>query len=250
LCARVGVLLLPHMPIDISDYAGKKFVFCLPGSYYSGKFLSNLVGLTTYLVASDIQVMMAQVSSSCIHRLRNTCGGGNPANGLLQVPFATDGVDYDYVMWIDSDVVFTRDDFLRLLEVDKPVVTGWYYQNDGNPACGFTDKKLQRYGKRKKPNHPIYDPDHIYTLRYDSDITEKTEPYPIDWVGMGWMLIQRGVMESIQYPWFAPRTVRVSEDLIDSLSEDISFQINLREAGYDIWMHPGIRVGHEKTRVI
>jgi len=238
------------MPDTFDSLAGKKIVFCLPGEQYSGTFLTNFVGLTTLLVAKDVRIMLAQTGSSCIHRLRNTCGGGNAANGLLQVPFSSDDIDYDYMMWIDSDIVFTRDDFEKLLSLDREVATGWYYAVDGSPACGFIDKTLSRYGKKKKPNHPIYDPDHIYALRFDDQIAEKTEPYKVDWCGMGWMLMKRGVMERIQYPWFAPRNVRVAPDLIDSLSEDISFQLNLREAGVDIWMHPGVRVGHEKTRVI
>jgi hypothetical protein len=84
----------------------------------------------------------------------------------------------------------------------------------------------------------------------DTGVTEKTEVYPIDWAGMGWMLIQKGVMESIKYPWFGPRFVRVTATLTDTWSEDLSFALAAKEAGYDIWLDPLIRLGHEKVRII
>jgi hypothetical protein len=235
---------------DILDkYSGKTFVFCLPGEYFSGGFLTNILGLHSVLTAKDIRVFVAQTHSSCIHRLRNVCGGGNITEGEFQTPFKSDNIDYDYIMWIDSDIVFNRESFERLLEMDKDVATGWYSQKDGKPAFGFTQKTHCKY--TKKSNHtPLYDKNYIYTFTQDEDVSSKTEPYTIDWCGMGWMLIKKGVMEKVRYPWFAPKNVRVSEELVDSLSEDLSFQLALKDAGFNIWLDPNIRVGHEKIRVI
>jgi hypothetical protein len=124
-----------------------------------------------------------------------------------------------------------------------------YYQPDGNPACGFIDKSACKKVKSHQ-SLPLYDPSHTYLFRPDKDIADKTDPYVIDWVGMGWMLIKSGVMEKIPYPWFAPKNIRATETIVDTLSEDLSFQLSLRDAGFEIVMNPGIRVGHEKVRVI
>ena len=235
---------------DILDkYAGKNFVFCLPGEYFSGKFLTNILGLHSVLIAKGINVFIAQIHSSCIHRLRNDCGGGHVLHGEFQTPFQIDKIEYDYIMWIDSDIIFNRKNFEDLVEMDKDVVTGWYMQRDGKPACGFTKKTKSKYTK-KDTYAPIYDKHHIYQLIQDEDIVNKIEPYTIDWCGMGWMLIRKGVMEKVRYPWFAPKNVRLSEDLMDSMSEDISFQLALKDAGFNIWVDPNNRVGHEKIRVI
>ena len=235
---------------DILDkHAGKSIVFCLPGDYYSGAFLTNILGLHSVLTSRDIKVFVAQTHSSCIHRLRNQCSGGNVFNGEFQVPFEAEGVDYDYIMWVDSDIIFNLKNFTDLLEMDKDVATGWYMQKDGRPACGFTTKTPSKYTK-KSLYVPLYDKNNIYSHYNDDEIESKTEPYIIDWVGMGWMLIKKGVMEKVRYPWFAPKNVRVAEDLIDSMSEDLSFQMGLKDAGFNIWMNPNIRVGHEKVRVI
>jgi hypothetical protein len=233
----------------LEKYEGKKFVFCLPGDYYSGTFLTNIVGLNSLLAVHGIKVTLAQTHSSCVHRLRNICGGGDILRGTYQTPFANQDVDYDYLLWIDSDIVFNRKNFTDLLEMDVDVATGWYYQPDGTPACGFIDKSACKRVK-SHPSLPLYDPSHTYLFRPDKDIADKTDPYVIDWVGMGWMLIKSGVMEKIPYPWFAPKNIRATETIVDTLSEDLSFQLSLRDAGFEIVMNPGIRVGHEKVRVI
>lgn len=231
----------------------KKIIFCLPGRTYSGRFLVNLTNLTTSLTVNKCLIYMSQNESSCIHRLRNTCGGGTALDGLLQTPFKRSNIDYDYILWIDSDVFFTNQDFINLVKVDKDIVAGWYTDESGNPSCGFFDKTYKKIKQKKTDlisNHPIYDKDNIYSFSFDDSVEEKIEPYRVDWCGMGWVLMKKGVMEKIHYPWFAPRNVRISDSHVDCLSEDISFQLNLKEAGVDIWLHPGVKVGHEKIGIL
>ena len=50
---------------------------------------------------------------------------GNVLNGIKQKPFQGK-IDYDYIMWIDSDQVFNVEMFKRLLSYDVPVVSGCY----------------------------------------------------------------------------------------------------------------------------
>lgn len=238
----------------LAKYKGKKIIFCLPGDSYSRKFLSNILGLNTTLIRFNIKTSFSQSSGSSIHQLRDVCGGGNPLNGLYQTPFSSSGLDYDYLLWVDSDILFNRDSFERLLEADKDVVSGWYMDKDLNPAFGFTKTQKSEYKEKTLPL-PLYDKDHLYSFHNDSDVEGKTQLYKIDWVGMGWILIKKGVMEQIKYPWFSPKLVRVlgrtpDDDAVISLSEDLSFQLSLKEAGIDIWLDPLARVGHEKVRVL
>jgi len=240
----------------LKSLEGKRIIFCLPGDSYSGDFLVNFYGLTSRLLSTGVNTSVANLSGSCIHRLRNQVGGGRPDYGLYQRPYSTgpDDEKYDYIMWIDSDIKFALESFTKLIALDKDICTGWYKQKDGLPACGFTDKIKDKYDQRNPP-FPLYDRHNIYRHYNDKEIESKTEPYPIDWVGMGWFLVKSGVMETVKYPWFLPRTVRVGkfedgEHLYDSLSEDISFQMALKEAGHKIWLDPTCKVGHEKVMVL
>ena len=75
--------------------------------------------------------------------------------------------------------------------------------------------------------------------------------FTVDYTGFGWVLIKKGVFENLEYPWFAPKMqVFESGDVQDMCGEDVSFCLDAKEAGYEIWCDPKIRVGHEKTRVI
>lgn len=238
----------------LESLKGKKIIFCLPGGPFSGDFLVNFYGLTSRLLCAQVNTSIAHLTGSCIHRLRNQVGGGRPEGGLFQRPFDVFGEEYDYIMWIDSDIMFTLKDFTNLVVLDKDVATGWYSQKNKLPACGFTQKTKDKYDQ-KTPPFPLYDRHNVYRFFNDNDIESKTDPYVIDWVGMGWFLIKAGVVDNVKYPWFTPLTVRVGkteagEHLYDSLSEDLSFQIALKNAGYDIWLDPTIRVGHEKTQVL
>ena len=53
---------------------------------------------------------------------------GKPENGKNQKLF--NGIDYDYILWIDDDVIFTPGDFDKLYEEDKDVISGLYLMSD------------------------------------------------------------------------------------------------------------------------
>jgi len=69
----------------------------------------------------------------------------------------------------------------------------------------------------------------------------------VDWSGMGFMLVRRGVFEALRYPWFVQRIVQ-GEGFREATSEDVGFCLALRDAGIDIWAHGGVLVGHIKPR--
>ena len=84
-------------------------------------------------------------------------------------------------------------------------------------------------------------------------ISKRRKPFTVDYTGFGWLLIKYGVFEhsEMKYPWFAPKMqVFESGDVQDMCGEDVSFCLDAKEAGFEIWCDPRIRVGHEKTRVI
>ncbi len=78
---------------------------------------------------------------------------------------------------------------------------------------------------------------------FDNDIREKQDESKK----------KKGVFEheGMPYPWFAPKMqVFESGEVQDMCGEDVSFCLDAKEAGFEIWCDPRVRVGHEKTRVI
>ena len=60
---------------------------------------------------------------------RCLCLGADVRRGTHQKPF--DGkIDYDYIMWIDSDQVFSFEQIQKLISYDKDIVSGIYKMSD------------------------------------------------------------------------------------------------------------------------
>lgn len=106
-----------------------KIVFCLPGRNYSGTFLQCWTQLMGWCLSNGITMSMQQYYSCNIYYSRNMCLGGNVLNGANQKPY-NGQLDYDYMMWIDSDVIFSVDQFIKLLQYQKDIVGGLYLMED------------------------------------------------------------------------------------------------------------------------
>ena len=82
------------------------------------------------------------------------------------------------------------------------------------------------------------------------DMSRRANPFKVDYCGFGWILIKKGVYEKVPYPWFVPRVVQLKKPdgtiLEDVQSEDISMCEDFRKYGFDIWINPKVRVGHQK----
>ena len=64
--------------------------------------------------------------------------------------------------------------------------------------------------------------------------------------GAGCMLIPRGVVEKIPYPWFRFQGTYVPGAGIVTMGEDIDFCLRARAAGFPVVADGGVRCGHRK----
>ena len=253
-------------------WRGKKIVFCLPGRMVSYVYLKNFVQLCFDMVQNQMSVQISQDYSSMVNFARCKCLGANVLRGPDQIPW--DGkLDYDYQLWIDSDIVFNTEKFWQLLDLALPaeaviqeditdddgnvtgmrqsivedaqrqIAAGWYSTEDGKTtsvAHWLDEDDFRTNGGVM--NHEMVD-----------GISKRKKPFTVDYTGFGWVLIKKGVFEHEQmtYPWFAPKMkVFESGAVQDMCGEDVSFCLDAMDAGFKIWCDPRIRVGHEKTRVI
>ena len=253
-------------------WRGKKIVFCLPGRGVSYTYLKNFVQLCFDMVSNQMSVQISQDYSSMVNFARCKCLGANVLRGPDQIPW--DGkLEYDYQLWIDSDIVFNTEKFWQLLDLALPaeavtqeditdddgnvtgmrqiinnehereIAAGWYSTEDGKTtsvAHWLDEDDFRSNGGVM--NHEMVD-----------GISKRKKPFTVDYTGFGWVLIKKGVFEDekMTYPWFAPKMqVFESGAVQDMCGEDVSFCLDAMDAGFKIWCDPRIRVGHEKTRVI
>jgi hypothetical protein len=221
---------------------GKSIVFCLPGRGVSYTFLKSFVQLCFDLVQSGASIQISQDYSSMVNFARCKVLGANVLAGPDQIPWQGK-LTYDYQLWIDSDIVFNTNAFWAVFDMDKDIAAGWYATEDGRTtsvAHWLEEDDFKKNGGVM--NHEMVD-----------TIQNRKKPFTVDYTGFGWTLIKKGVFEHemMKYPWFAPKMqVFDSGEVQDMCGEDVSFCLDAKKAGFEIWCHPQVRVGHEKTRII
>ena len=110
---------------------GKSIVFCLPGRGVSYAYLKNFVQLCFDLVQAGASIQISQDYSSMVNFARCKCLGANVLRGPNQIPW--DGkLEYDWQLWIDSDIIFNSEKFWQLVLMDKDLAAGWYATEDGH----------------------------------------------------------------------------------------------------------------------
>ena len=262
-------------------WRGKKIVFCLPGRGVSYVFLKNFVQLCFDMVQNQMSIQISQDYSSMVNFARCKCLGANVLRGPDQIPW--DGkLEYDYQLWIDSDIVFNTEKFWQLLDMALPaeaVTEEAVMENVKNEETGeeeerqvgirqIVDKENERQiaagwyatedGRTTSVAHWLEEDDFrsnggVMNHEMVDGISKRKKPFTVDYTGFGWVLIKKGVFEHVdmKYPWFAPKMqVFESGAVQDMCGEDVSFCLDAMDAGFEIWCDPRIRVGHEKTRVI
>ena len=221
---------------------GKSIVFCLPGRGVSYVFLKNFVQLCFDLVHAGASIQISQDYSSMVNFARCKCLGANVLRGPDQIPW--DGkLKYDYQLWIDSDIVFNTEKFWQLILLDQPISSGWYCTEDGQTTSVAHWLDEEDFAK----NGGVMNHETLESMKH------KHKPFTVDYAGFGWLIIKNGVFEhpEMMYPWFAPKMQQFESGAVqDMCGEDVSFCLDAKEAGFEIWCDPRIRVGHEKPRVI
>jgi hypothetical protein len=138
--------------------------------------------------------------------------------------------DGEYLLFIDSDIIFTQNDIIKLRSNDKKLCGGVYL-------------------KKKLPYSPVCN----RLLGHEGELHKMGE------IGTGFMLIHRDIFTSIaeKYPEHYYKNENDEEKgdyydyfrvgVIDNryLSEDYYFCYLARECGYDVYLDPDILVKHE-----
>ena len=228
------------MNLTYQPYLGKTVIFCLPGSYYSGRFLVNFTTLLDDCKRVGMKPIISQDYSSMVNFARCKVAGADVKNGPRQAPFGGK-VAYDYMMWIDSDIIFKPEHFFKLLQHDKDIVSGLYMMTD-----------LKHYATVENWDEEYFKKHGNFPFIERTDWIGRKGLVSVDYTGFGWMLVRQGVFESIQYPWFRPewKEFPFETPVREFTSEDVSWCHLAKKQGWTINVDPEIVVGHEKLMII
>ena len=217
-----------------------KVVFCLPGNSYSNTFLIQWSELLVYLERSGkYDAKLSNGYSSFVTFARAKCLGADVQRGPKQKPFGGQLL-YDVLVWIDSDIIFTTDQVIQLIDAalkDHPVVSGLYMMSDNTHFAAVRDW-----------DHDFFVKNSTYKFLTMKDLEKQKARYiPCTYAGMGFMAIRKGILEQLDYPWFVHDICTIGT-LVDCCSEDVALCRNLIEHNIinAVMIRPDLRVAHEK----
>ena len=139
----------------------------------------------------------------------------------------------DFVLWLDSDVVFQPDLMEKLMEdiQGRDMVTAVYHA-------------------RRAPFRPvIWKTIKTGLLPTDTQV-EQYDDYPedglfeIEGCGFGAVLMKIGVIRDVA------ETFHQTFSPVTGLGEDLSFCVRARSCGYKIWCDSALQIGHKGAMII
>lgn len=221
-----------------------KVVIALPGRTYSGRFMMNLLNTMMIMKSRGYDVILTNEYSSYVTFSRMKTLGLDVLKGVDQKPF--DGkIDYDVWLTIDSDIVFSPEQVIELVEDTKtyPVVSGVYRMED-----------LKHYACVKEWNVDYFKKMGTFQFVKVDDFERAPKFVSVAYNGMGFFACRKEVIEKLKYPYFSYPLIEIEGKdgviIRDTCSEDVAFCKNLTDAGMEIIVNTTLRVGHEKTLVI
>ncbi len=221
-----------------------KVIIALPGRTYSGRFMMNLLNTMMIRKSRGYDVILTNEYSSYVTFSRMKTLGLDVLKGIDQKPF--DGkIDYDVWLTIDSDIVFSPEQVIELIEDTKtyPIVSGVYRMED-----------LTHYACVKEWNVDYFKKMGTFQFVKVDDFERAPKFVSVAYNGMGFFACRKEVIEKLKYPYFSYPLIEIEGKdgvtIRDTCSEDVAFCKNLTDAGMEIIVNTTLRVGHEKTLVI
>ena len=237
----------------------RRVVIGIPGSSFSNQFLMSWTQtMYTLWESSKYDVVLAPGVSSFVSFARMKTLGLDVLRGKDQKPF--NGMDYDVFITIDSDIIWSPDQLIELIDSTDthPVVAGMYMMADCKHLAVVKDWDTAFF--KQNGTFEFLTLEALETLKTATD----AKFVPVSYVGMGFMAIRKEVLDSLKYPYFHADLQQINPDppapdapdapaaptIVEMCSEDVSLCKNIQAAGYTVYLHTGLRVGHLKQLVI
>jgi hypothetical protein len=149
--------------------------------------------------------------------------------------FAGTWPDYDYILWLDSDIMFEVDDLLHLIDDNQDIVCGYYRMADARGRFCILEVSDK--------------PDEEQQFMSEEDIKSRKELIEVQHCGFGFILIKKGVFEKITPPYFMQSSFERNGKTV-YVGEDVSWCMKARAAGFRIFVDPRCHLKHFKSGLI
>lgn len=129
-------------------------------------------------------------------------------------------MEYDYILWVDSDMIVPKEALLRFLKADKDIICG---------ACSYKVLGCKEAVAKRLNKDGIFENITLKEVREAKDLIE------LDATGFGCVLTKTEIFKKIPKPWFVYKP---------DFGEDVYFSVKAKECGYQIWLDPYVKLGH------
>ena len=204
-----------------------------PGHSMKAEYVKSLVLTCSYLDKLGKSYVWLNKYSSFVPSARELTATDTYSHNWQTRVIGSGAFSCEKIFWIDSDIEWEVDDFVKLLDSPLDIISGLYQTSpDGTVAVNRSDF-LGRPTKCNKADFMLDD-----------------EPVEVGGVGFGFVAIKAEVFENMKRPWFLIDRVRWDDMTFDTnVGEDYSFCNHAKNAGYKIMLDPLVRVKHHKETV-
>jgi len=215
----------------------KVIIFCIPGSTFNSRFVLGWSELLLKCLLNNYRPVLCQENDRNIFIERNKCLGGNILqDNKDQKPFQG-SAEYDYIVWINPNVIFTFEDLEKLLKSDYDVTSGVYTLSVPGDITNVVQKFDHKFYKEKGTFNFLTNDEIVKMDKIDNRYFEA------DFVDFGWVCLKKGISEKIEYPWFEPYT---KEDRVSLFTDSYSYCKKLKEKGVKIMIDSNIKMNYSE----
>lgn len=210
----------------MNDKPHVNILIATPGRNMEAEYVKSLVQTLSFLQQSNISYLFLNQYSSQVNTAREATIMGSKALNIYSKEPLMGQITYDKIFWIDSDISWTIEDFMKLYNSEKDIVSGIYFDETMTPMASKNSDSID----------------------LDKVIKNK-EIIEADAVGFGFVCVKYGVFENISRPWFETKFVQIDEDdpsILVPLGEDFSWCYKAKEKNYKIFLDSTVILNHHK----
>lgn len=167
------------------------------------------------------------------------------ARNTVATKFLDETTD-EWLWMVDSDLTFSKDAILGLLEsadpIERPVVSGLYFAQEAAPGSLIPSLR---------PLIFEFDEEAVFVSvkKY-----VQNSVFQVNGVPTGMLLIHRSALEKTRngkmFPWFYEQLIEGSDGIERWVSEDLTFSIVLQSADIPIFMNTAVTCAHRKQYLL